>query len=184
MRAPLANVGKELREKSGAHCIWAFIVPVNRFARLIRKSGPPGNTRLKFTRKIDIFLRNQGFLNLPERRVAFAFCYRERQRENKVKIVATMSFRTFISELLNHRAARSQQVRITPNKFRPFKTLDDLSASLWIIIHRPDYGGKAGGHGMLFARRRRRKMDRICFPYHLGCEKPFDHNSVYSIHRS
>jgi hypothetical protein len=50
---------------------------------LIRKSGPSGNTRLKFMRKIDIFLRSQRFLNLPGLRVAFAFCYREPQRENK-----------------------------------------------------------------------------------------------------
>src|SRR6266571_4181724 len=83
VRAPLTNVGKELREKSGAHCIWAVIVPVNRFARLIRKSRPTGDTRLKFMREIDIFLRGQSFLNLPERRVAFAFCYRERHRESK-----------------------------------------------------------------------------------------------------
>jgi hypothetical protein len=88
------------------------------------------------------------------------------------KIVPTMSFPTFIFQLLNHRTVRSQQVRITLNKFRPFKAPDDLWASLWIIIHPPDYEGKAGGHGMLFARRRRRKMDRIWFPYHLGCEKP------------
>jgi hypothetical protein len=41
----------------------------------------------------------------------------------RVKIVVTMSFRACISQLLNHGAPRSQQVRITPNKFRPFKAL-------------------------------------------------------------
>src|SRR5580765_3844809 len=47
--------------------------------------------------------------------------------------VTTTSFRTCIFELLIHRAPRSQQVRITPNKFRPFKALRICRSRLDLI---------------------------------------------------
>src|SRR5690349_14212489 len=67
MRAPLADMGVKLGEKSGAHRVVAFVVPINGFARFIRKTRPPRDPRRKFMRKIDIFLRRERLLNRPER---------------------------------------------------------------------------------------------------------------------
>lgn len=83
VRAPLPYVYEKLREKTHLERIWPFVIPVNRFARLIRKSRPARNAWLKFMRKIDIFLRGQSFLNLPERIGVFTFCQRKRRRESK-----------------------------------------------------------------------------------------------------
>ena len=66
VRAPLANVREEFREKSGAHRLGTLVVPVNCLTRFVRKTGLPRNSRRKLVRKIDVFLRREDLLDLPE----------------------------------------------------------------------------------------------------------------------
>ena len=50
VRAPLADVREEFREKTGAHCVWTFVVPVNCLTCFIRKTGPARNSWRKLVR--------------------------------------------------------------------------------------------------------------------------------------
>ena len=67
MRAPLTDVREEFREKTGAHGVGTFVVPVNCLARFIRKTRPARNSRPKLMGKVDIFLRREHLLDLPKR---------------------------------------------------------------------------------------------------------------------
>ena len=48
--APLADMREKLREKTGAHRVRTFVVPVNGLTRFIRETGPARNSRRKFVR--------------------------------------------------------------------------------------------------------------------------------------
>src|SRR4029450_1382231 len=67
MRAPLANVTKNFRKKSGSHRAGPLIVPVDGLARFIWESWPSRDTRLKCMGEIDKFLCDESLLNFPER---------------------------------------------------------------------------------------------------------------------
>ncbi len=66
VRAPLADVREEFREKTGAHRVGTLVVPINCLARFIRKAGPARNSRRKLVRKTDVFLRREHLLDFPE----------------------------------------------------------------------------------------------------------------------
>jgi len=70
----LSDVGEHLGEKSAAHRVRSFVVPINRLARFIRKSRPARNARLKRAREIDILFPSQNLLTLCERRIVSVLC--------------------------------------------------------------------------------------------------------------
>ena len=45
---PLADMRENFGEKTGAHCVWPFIVPINSLARFLRKTGPVWYARREF----------------------------------------------------------------------------------------------------------------------------------------
>jgi hypothetical protein len=127
-----------------------------------------------------IFVRVATFGQLNELR----FLLQEDVAANaRIKIVVTMSFRTCISQLLNHRAVRSQQLRITPNKFRPFKALricrlrlDLLSTGQITMVSQAatlcySHEGEE---------ERKIEFDSLSI---LSVKIPFDHKTVYAVHR-
>ena len=91
----------------------------------------------------------------------------------RVKIVVPLSFRTCIFQLLNHSAARSQQVRITPNKFRPFKA-SRLCRSRFGSLFTGRIALVRQAAMFCYSREEEEEeIDRIWSSNHLACEKPF-----------
>jgi hypothetical protein len=54
VRPPLTNMREQLGEKTGTQSVRPFVIPVNRFARFVRKPWSAGDSGRKFVRKIDI----------------------------------------------------------------------------------------------------------------------------------
>ena len=54
VRPPLADMRKQLGEKTRTYSVRSFVIPVNRFPCFVRKAWPAGDTGRKFVRKVDI----------------------------------------------------------------------------------------------------------------------------------
>jgi len=103
-------------------------------ARLIRKSWPARNARLKLIRQVDVGFRSKNLLNLSQRILTCSACHREKhctRQSNRDAYPALMN-KHFV--LLNHGVATSEQVRISLNKFRLFSGNALLSVQVPGII--------------------------------------------------
>jgi hypothetical protein len=85
-------------------------------------------------RQVDVGFRSKKLLNLPQRVLISGACHREKHhtRQSNRGDCAVLTERH--SVLLNHGAARSEQVRISFNKFRLFSGNALLSVQVPSVI--------------------------------------------------
>jgi len=136
VRPPLPNMREQLGEKTGTQCVRAFVIPVNRFPRFVRKAWPAGIPGANSCVRSTYFFEAWPFWIFQSGAAAFSLFATE-YGDTKVSDIpaATMSFQICISALLNHDAARSQQVRITPNKFSSFHGSEVLLVRIVVVIN-------------------------------------------------
>ena len=128
MRSLLPDVREQFREKSHTHRVRTFVVPIICFAHFIRKPRPMRNAGRQFVRKIHKLFCGQHFLDRPKRCLALSSFASVKPTAAASTIVRNAKrVGICISALLKNARAKSQQLRITPNKLRLF-------ATIWVCV--------------------------------------------------